>query len=107
MQAADAGRRPGSEEGDILKATGDLSTQILQKVAPRAYQEQLAITVFTGMETKLAVLRHGWATGTRCSSSTSAFASLLSDCERCVRDGNQEENAMIGKEEPGPTEYLG
>ncbi|GAW11459.1 hypothetical protein ANO14919_008050 [Xylariales sp. No.14919] len=43
-----------------LKAMGDPSTHILQKVAPRDLQELLAITVFTGIETKLAAVRHGW-----------------------------------------------
>lgn len=61
---------------------GDLSTQILQntffflrrqvvhglqpllaKGAPRDIQALLAITVFTGMGTKLAAVRHGWREG--------------------------------------------
>lgn len=65
-----------------LKAMGDLSTQILQntffflrrqvvhglqpllaKGAPRDIQALLAITVFTGMGTKLAAVRHGWREG--------------------------------------------
>ncbi|KAK5357554.1 hypothetical protein LTS03_011540 [Exophiala xenobiotica] len=46
-----------------LKAMGNLSTHILQKVAPRDLQGLLAITVFTSMDTKLTAVRHGWREG--------------------------------------------
>ncbi|KAI9778406.1 MAG: hypothetical protein M1816_004104 [Peltula sp. TS41687] len=119
-----------------LKAMGDLSTQILQKVAPRDLQALLAITVFTGMETKLAAVRHGWregdATTAAAISDWAAIAcdrdaleffhvgirEFMSDFDGCVRNGNREENvlrtallmtghfAMIDKQEPGPIEYF-
>ena len=119
-----------------LKAMGDLSTQILQKVAPRDLQGLLAITVFTGMETKLAAIRHGWREGGAITAAAiSDWAAIacdrdaleffhfgirefLSDFDGCVRNGNREENvlrtallmtghfAMIDKQEPGPIEYF-
>lgn len=119
-----------------LKAMGDLSTQILQKVAPRDLQALLAITVFTGMETKLATVRHGWREGDAITAAAiSDWAAIacdrdaleffhfgirefLSDFDGCVRDGNREEIvlrtavlltgyfAMIDKQEPGPIEYF-
>ncbi|KAI2484608.1 Ankyrin repeat protein [Pyrenophora tritici-repentis] len=119
-----------------LKAMGDLSTQILQKVAPRDLQALLAITVFTGMETKLAAIRHGWREGAATTAAAiSDWAAIayerdaleffhfgirefLSDFDGCVRNRNREENvhrtallmtghfAMIDKREPGPIEYF-
>ena len=119
-----------------LKAMGDLSTQILQKVAPRDLHALLAVTVFTGMETKLAAIRHGWREGdATIAAAISDWAAIacdrdaleffhfgirefLSDFDSCVRNGNREENilrmtllttghfAMIGKQEPGPIEYF-
>ncbi|KAL9105844.1 MAG: hypothetical protein Q9227_009052 [Pyrenula ochraceoflavens] len=119
-----------------LKAMGDLSTQILQKVAPRDLQALLAITVFTGMETKLAAVRHGWRDGDAITAAAiSDWAAIacdrdaleffhfgirefLSDFDGCVRKGFREENvlrttllmtghfAMINKGEPGPIEYF-
>ena len=119
-----------------LKAMGDLSTQILQKVAPRDLQALLAITVFTGMETKLTAVRHGWREGDAITAAAiSDWAAIacdrdalgffhfgirefLSDFDGCVRNGDREENvlrtallmtghfAMIDKQEPGPIEYF-
>ncbi|OAQ61385.1 ankyrin repeat-containing protein [Purpureocillium lilacinum] len=119
-----------------LKAMGDLSTQILQKVAPRDLQALLAITVFTGMDTKLTAVRHGWREGDAVTAAAlSDWAAIacdrdaleffhfgirefLSDFDGCVRNGNREENvlrttllmtghfAMIDKQEPGPIEYF-
>ncbi|KZZ88371.1 ankyrin repeat protein [Moelleriella libera RCEF 2490] len=119
-----------------LKAMGDLSTQILQKVAPRDLQALLAITVFTGMETKLAAVRHGWREGDAITAAAiadwAAIASdrdaleffhfgireFMSDFDHCVRNGNQEEIvlrtsllitghfAMIDKQVPAPIEYF-
>ncbi|KAL4868100.1 hypothetical protein BDV12DRAFT_108213 [Aspergillus spectabilis] len=119
-----------------LKAMGDLSTQILQKVAPRDLQALLAITVFTGMETKLAAVRHGWREGDAITAAAiSDWAAIacdrdaldffhfgirefLSDFDGCVRNGNREENvlrtallmtghfAMVDKQEAGPIEYF-
>ncbi|KAM5476154.1 hypothetical protein MauCBS54593_000839 [Microsporum audouinii] len=119
-----------------LKAMGDLSTQILQKVAPRDLQALLAITVFTGIETKLTAVRHGWREGDAITAAAiSDWAAIacdrdaleffhfgirefLSDFDGCVRNGNREENvlrtallitghfAMIDKQEPGPIEYF-
>ncbi|KEY70793.1 hypothetical protein S7711_03288 [Stachybotrys chartarum IBT 7711] len=119
-----------------LKAMGDLSTQILQKVAPRDLQALLAITVFTGMETKLTAVRHGWREGDAVTAAAiSDWAAIacdrdaleffhfgirefLSDFDGCVRNGNREENvlrtallmtghfAMIDKQERGPIEYF-
>ncbi|KIW57718.1 hypothetical protein PV05_02280 [Exophiala xenobiotica] len=119
-----------------LKAMGDLSTQILQKVAPRDLQALLAITVFTGMDTKLTAVRHGWREGDAVTAAAiSDWAAIacdrdalesfhfgirefLSDFDGCVRNGNREENvlrtallmtghfAMIDKQEPGPIDYF-
>jgi nucleoside phosphorylase len=119
-----------------LKAMGDLSTQILQKVAPRDLQALLAITVFTGMETKLAAVQHGWREGDAITAAAiSDWAAIacdrdaleffhfgirefLSDFDGCVRNGNREESvlrtallmtghfAMVNKQEPGPIEYF-
>jgi hypothetical protein len=119
-----------------LKATGDLSTQILQKVAPRDLQALLAITVFTGMETKLAAVRHGWREGDAITAAAiSDWAAIscdrgaleffhfgirefLSGFDGCIRNGNREENvlrtallltghfAMINKQEPGPIVFF-
>jgi hypothetical protein len=119
-----------------LKSMGDLSTQILRKAAPRDLQALLAITVFTGMETKLAAVRHGWREGDAITaaaiSNWAAIAcdrdaleffhfgihEILSDFDGCVRSGNREENvlrtailmtghfAMVDKQEPGPIEYF-
>ncbi|KAE8133631.1 hypothetical protein BDV38DRAFT_296018 [Aspergillus pseudotamarii] len=119
-----------------LKAMGDLSTQILQKTAPRDLHALLAITVFTGMETKLATVRHGWREGDAITAAAiSDWAAIscdrdaleffhfgirefLNDFDACVRNGNREENvlrmavlmtghfAMIDKQEPGPIEYF-
>ncbi|PSR80200.1 ankyrin repeat protein [Coniella lustricola] len=119
-----------------LKAMGDLPTQILQKVAPRDLQALLAITVFTGMETKLAAIRHGWREGDAITAAAiSDWAAIacdrdaleffhfgirefLSDFDGCVRNGNREENvlrtallmtghfAMINKQEPRPIDYF-
>ncbi|PQE09312.1 ankyrin repeat protein [Rutstroemia sp. NJR-2017a BVV2] len=119
-----------------LKAMGDLSTQILQKVAPRDLQALLTITVFTGMETKLAAIQHGWRDGAAITAAAiSDWAAIaydrdaleffhfgirefLSDFDGCVRNGNREENvlrtallmtghfAMIDKQEQGPIEYF-
>ncbi|PVH92326.1 hypothetical protein DM02DRAFT_605485 [Periconia macrospinosa] len=119
-----------------LKAMGDLSTQILQKVAPKDLQALLAITVFTGMETQLAAVQHGWregdATTAAAISDWAAIAcdrdaleffhfgirEFLRDFDGCVRNGNRKENvlrtallmtghfAMIDKQEPGPIEYF-
>ena len=119
-----------------LKAMGDLSTQILQKVAPRDLHALLAITVFTGMDTKLTAVRHRWregdATTAAAISDWAAIAcdrdaleffhfgirEFLSDFDGCVRNGNREENvlrtallmtghfAMIDKQEPRPIEYF-
>ncbi|KAJ5776456.1 uncharacterized protein N7511_001467 [Penicillium nucicola] len=119
-----------------LKAMGDLSTQILQKAAPRDLQALLAITVFTGMETKLAAVQHGWREGDAITAvAISDWAAIacdrnaleffhfgvrefLSDFDGCVRNGNREENvlrtallmtghfAMINKQEPRPIEYF-
>jgi hypothetical protein len=119
-----------------LKAMGDLSTHILQKVAPRDLQALLAITVFTGMDTKLTAVRHGWREGDAVTAAAvSDWAAIacdrdaleffhfgirefLSDFDGCVRKENREENvlrtallmtghfAMIDKQEPGPVEYF-
>jgi nucleoside phosphorylase len=119
-----------------LKAMGDLSTHILQKVAPRDLQGLLAITVFTGMDTKLTAVRHGWREGDAVTAAAiSDWAAIaydrdaleffhfgirefLSDFDGCVRNENREENvlrtallmtghfAMIDKQEPGPIEYF-
>lgn len=119
-----------------LKVMGDLSTQILQKVAPRDLQALLAITIFTGMETKLAAVRHGWREGDAITAAAiSDWAAItcdrdaleffyfgirefLSDFDGCVRNGNRAENilrmallmtghfAIIDKQEPGPIEYF-
>ncbi|KAI9042818.1 uncharacterized protein KD926_004883 [Aspergillus affinis] len=119
-----------------LKAMGDLSTQILQRAAPRDLQALLAITVFTGMETKLTAVRHGWREGDAITAAAiSDWAAIgcdrdaleffhfgirefLSDFDGCVRNGNREENvrrtallmtghfAMIDKQEPGPIGYF-
>ncbi|KFY29079.1 hypothetical protein V493_02564 [Pseudogymnoascus sp. VKM F-4281 (FW-2241)] len=119
-----------------LKAMGDLSTQILQKVAPRDLQALMAITVFTGMDTKLTAVRHGWREGDAVTAAAiSDWAAIacdrdsleffhfgirefLSDFDGCVRNGSREENilrtallmtgyfAMIDKQEPGPLEYF-
>lgn len=119
-----------------LKAMGDLSTQILQQVAPRDLQALLAITVFTGMDTKLTAVRHAWregdATTAAAISDWAAIAcdrdaleffhfgirEFMSDFDGCVRDGNREESvlrttllltchfAMIDKQEPGLIEYF-
>jgi len=119
-----------------LKAMGDLSTQILQKVAPRDLQALLAITVFTGMDTKLTAVRHGWREGDAVTAAAVAdwaaiacdrdaleffhfgIREFLSDFDGCVRNGNREDNvlrtallmtahfAMINKQEPGPIEYF-
>ncbi|KAL3483722.1 hypothetical protein BJX62DRAFT_249257 [Aspergillus germanicus] len=117
-------------------AMGDLATQILQKVAPRDLQALLAITVFTGMDTKLTAVRHGWREGDAITgaaiSNWAAVAcdrdaleffhfgirEFLGDFDRYVRSGNREENilrtallmtghfAMIEKQKPGPIEYF-
>ncbi|EFQ99445.1 hypothetical protein MGYG_08979 [Nannizzia gypsea CBS 118893] len=104
-----------------LKAMGDLSTQILQRVAPRDLQALVAITVFTGMETKLAAVRHGWREGD--DTTAAAFfhfgiREFLSDFSGSVCAGNREENLcrttvlvtghffMISKQEPGPIGYF-
>ncbi|OCT53766.1 ankyrin repeat protein [Cladophialophora carrionii] len=119
-----------------LKAMGDLSTHILQKVAPRDLQALLAITVFTGMDTKLTAVRHGWREGDAVTAAAiSDWAAIacdrdaleffhfgirefLSDFDGCVRNENREESvlrtallmtghfAMIDKQEPGPIEYF-
>jgi nucleoside phosphorylase len=119
-----------------LKTMGDLSTQILQKVAPRDLHALLAITVFTGMDTKLTALRHEWREGDAITAAAvSDWAAIacdrdaleffhfgirefLSDFDGCVRARNREENilrtallltghfAMINKQEPGPIEYF-
>ncbi|OQU94565.1 Ankyrin repeat-containing protein [Cladophialophora immunda] len=119
-----------------LKAMGDLSTHILQKVAPRDLQALLAITVFTGMDTKLTAVRHGWREGDAVTAAAiSDWAAIacdrdaleffhfgirefLSDFDGCIRNENREENvlrtallmtghfAMIDKQEPGPIEYF-
>ncbi len=119
-----------------LKAMGDLATQILQKVAPRDLQALLAITVFTGMETKLTAVRHGWREGDAITAAAiSDWAAIacdrdaleffhfgirefLRDFDGCVRNGNREENvlrtallmtghfAIIDKQEPRPMEYF-
>ncbi|KAL4964643.1 uncharacterized protein BDV14DRAFT_73975 [Aspergillus stella-maris] len=119
-----------------LKAMGDLATQILQKVAPRDVQALLAITVFTGMDTKLTAVRHGWREGDVITAAAiSDWAAIacdrdaleffhfgirefLSDFDGCVRNANREENvlrtgllmtghfAMINNQEPGPIEYF-
>ncbi|WZH49579.1 ankyrin repeat protein [Fusarium acuminatum] len=119
-----------------LKAMGDLSTQILQGVAPKDLQALLAITVFTGMQTKLAAIEHGWGEGdTVTAAAISDWASIacdrdaleffhfgirefLSDFDDCVRNGNAEETvlrttalltshfALIDKNEPGPIAYF-
>ncbi|KAF5662744.1 ankyrin repeat [Fusarium heterosporum] len=119
-----------------LKAMGDLSTQILQRVAPKDLQALLAITVFTGMQTKLAAIEKGWREGdTVTAAAISDWASIacdrdaleffhfgirefLSDFDGCVRNGNVEEAtsriaalisshiALIVKDEQGPIEYF-
>ncbi|KAM0189337.1 hypothetical protein ACHAPI_010103 [Fusarium lateritium] len=119
-----------------LKAMGDLSTQILQGVAPKDLQALLAITVFTGMQTKLAAIEHGWGEGdTVTAAAVSDWASIacdrdaleffhfgirefLSDFDGCVRNGNAEESvfrttalmtshfALIAKNEQEPIEYF-
>ncbi|KAG4417000.1 hypothetical protein IFR04_009841 [Cadophora malorum] len=119
-----------------LKAMGDLSTQILQKVAPRDLQALLAITVFTGMDTKFTALKHQWRDGDATTAAALAdwaaiacdrdaleffhfgIREFLSDFDGCVRARNREENvvrtallvtahfAMIKKQEPGPIEYF-
>ncbi|OAP56539.1 hypothetical protein AYL99_09718 [Fonsecaea erecta] len=119
-----------------LKAMGDLSTHILQKVAPRDLQALLTITVFTGMDTKLTAVRHRWREGDAVTAAAiSDWAAIacdrdaleffhfgirefLSDFDGCVRNENREENvlrtallitchfAMINKQEPGPIEYF-
>ncbi|PSN67547.1 ankyrin repeat protein [Corynespora cassiicola Philippines] len=119
-----------------LKAMGDLSTHILQKVAPRDLQALLAITVFTGMETKLTAFRHGWReedattaaaipdwAAIACSRDALEFfhfgiREFLSDFDGCIRNRNREDNvlrtgllvtgyfAMIDKQEPAPIEYF-
>ncbi|CAG8191861.1 unnamed protein product [Penicillium salamii] len=119
-----------------LKAMGDLSTQILRKAAPRDLHALLAITVFTGMETKLAAVRHGWREGDAITAAAvSDWATIawdrgaleffhfgihefLSDFDSCVRSGNRKENvlrtallltayfAMVDKQESGPIEYF-
>ncbi|KAJ5414208.1 ankyrin repeat-containing protein [Penicillium cosmopolitanum] len=119
-----------------LKAMGDLSTQILQKAAPKDLQALLAITVFTGMETKLAAVRHGWREGDAITAAAiSDWATIacdrdaleffhfgirefLADFDGSVRNGDQEEDVfrttllmtghstMIDKQEPGPIEYF-
>jgi nucleoside phosphorylase len=119
-----------------LKAMGDLSTGILQKVAPRDLQALMAITVLTGMDTKLTAVQHEWrdgdATTAAAISDWAAIAcdrdvleffhfgvrEFLSDFDGCVRRGDREENvlrtgllltghfAMIEKKEPGPIEYF-
>lgn len=119
-----------------LKAMGDLSTQILEGVAPKDLQALLAITVFTGMQTKLAAIEHGWREGdTVTAAAISNWASIacdrdaleffhfgirefLNDFDDCVRNGNAEETvfrttalltshfALIDKNEPGPIAYF-
>jgi nucleoside phosphorylase len=119
-----------------LKAMGDLSTQILQKVAPRDLQALLAITVFTGMDTKLTAVRHGWREGDAITAAAiSDWAAIacdrdaleffhfgirefLSDFDGWVRNENREENvlrtallmtahfAMIDKQESEPIKYF-
>lgn len=119
-----------------LGAMGDLSTQILQKVAPKDLQALLTITVFTGMETELTAVQHGWREGAAVTAAAiSDWAAIacdrgaleffhfgirefLSDFDGCVRNRNAEENvfrttvlmtshfAVIDKQEPGPIEYF-
>ncbi|KAL4874981.1 hypothetical protein BJY04DRAFT_172372 [Aspergillus karnatakaensis] len=119
-----------------LEAMGDLATQILQKVAPRDLQALLAITVFTGMDTKLTAVRHGWREGDAITAAAiSDWATIacnrdaleffhfgirefLSDFDACVRNRNREESklrtallmtgyfAMIDKQESAPIEYF-
>ncbi|PVH81398.1 hypothetical protein DL98DRAFT_559917 [Cadophora sp. DSE1049] len=121
---------------DELREWAKLSTQILQKVAPRDLQALLAITVFTGMDTKLTALGHEWRDGDAITAAAvSDWAAIacdrdaleffhfgirefLSDFDGCVRNGNREENvlrtallmtghfAMVKKQEPGPIEYF-
>ncbi|KAI1052300.1 hypothetical protein LB507_007582 [Fusarium sp. FIESC RH6] len=119
-----------------LKAMGDLATQILQRVAPKDLQALLAITTFTGMQTKLAAISQGWVEGDIVTAAAiSDWASIacdrdaleffhfgirefLSDFDGCVRNGNAEESvfratalltshfALVNKDEHGPIEYF-
>ncbi|KAH7188143.1 ankyrin repeat protein [Fusarium flagelliforme] len=119
-----------------LKAMGDLATQILQRVAPKDLQALLAITTFTGMQTKLAAITQGWKEGDIVTAAAiSDWASIacdrdaleffhfgirefLSDFDDCVRNGNAEEAvfrttalmtshfALVDKNEHGPIEYF-
>ncbi|EME89175.1 uncharacterized protein MYCFIDRAFT_104649, partial [Pseudocercospora fijiensis CIRAD86] len=119
-----------------LKAMGDLSTQILQKVGPRDLQALLAITVFTGMDTKLTAIQHRWREGDAITAAAVAdwaaiacdrdeleyfhfgIREFLSDFDGCIRSGDREENvlrttllitgyfAMVEKQHPGPIEYF-
>ncbi|CAI6098229.1 unnamed protein product [Clonostachys chloroleuca] len=119
-----------------LKAMGDLSTQILQRVAPKDLQALLAITVFTGMETKLAAVEHGWREGAAITAAAiSNWATIasdrdaleffhfgirefLSDFDACVQTPNKRENvlrttvlitthfALVNKQKPEPVEYF-
>ncbi|KAJ4124794.1 hypothetical protein NW765_014322 [Fusarium oxysporum] len=119
-----------------LKAMGDLSTQILQRVAPKDLQALMAITVFTGIETKLAAVGHGWKEGAAITAAAiSDWATIasdrdaleffhfgirefLSDFDACVQSQNKRENvlrttvlitthfALVNKQKLEPVEYF-
>ena len=119
-----------------LKAMGDLTTHILGKVAPSDLQALMAISVFTGMETKLTCVQHKWRVGDATTAAAiSDWASIacdrdaleffhfgvrefLIDFDGDIRKGDRETSilrtallvtgqfAMIDKGEPGPIEYF-
>ncbi|SMQ51049.1 unnamed protein product [Zymoseptoria tritici ST99CH_3D7] len=119
-----------------LYSMGELSTQILQKVAPRDLHALLAITVFTGMETELATVQYKWSEGTAITAAAiSGWANIscerdaleffhfgvrefLNDFDDCVRARRRKEAvlrtaslltvhfAMIADRKAGPIKYF-
>ncbi|KAK2592059.1 hypothetical protein QQS21_010238 [Conoideocrella luteorostrata] len=119
-----------------LQAMGDLPTYCLQKVTPGDMQALVVIMTFTGMETKLTAVQHGWKPGDDITSAAIAdwaaiayerdsleyfhmgIREFLIDFDGCIRNENRAENvlratllmtvhfAMLNKQEPGPIEYI-